>query len=38
MQYFYTDKNPMPEDALMGNESVMKYLNQYMDLSVYNRK
>ena len=33
-----SDNNPMPEDALKGNKSVIEYLGQYMDLSEYNLK
>jgi len=33
--HVYTEKNPMPENALMGNDAVMNYLGQFMDLSSY---
>jgi dienelactone hydrolase len=33
-----TEEYPMPDDALKGNEAVMDYLGQYMDLSGYKKK
>ncbi|MBS3777603.1 MAG: alpha/beta hydrolase, partial [Bacteroidales bacterium] len=34
----YTEDNPMPEDALKGDEAVMEYLDQYMNLDHYKKK
>jgi dienelactone hydrolase len=33
-----TEEYPLPDDALKGNEAVMDYLGQYMDLSEYETK
>jgi len=35
---FYTEDQPLPNDALRGDEAVMNYLGQYMDLSLYKKK
>lgn len=35
---FYTEDQPLPGDALRGDEAVMNYLGQYMDLSLYKEK
>lgn len=34
----YTEKDPMPADALKGNDAVIDYLGQYVDLSEYKKK
>ena len=34
----YTNDSPIPADALSGNQAVLDYLSQYMDLNTYTNK